>query len=97
MKMLGNNVLVTEVQKEATTAGGIILTEAIDKGSKPGLVVAIGDYIQQDNANPDNEDTKVKPGQRVFLDWSKSLPVNIDNKAAVIIDIEHIKAVINES
>jgi len=33
-------------------------------------------------------------GQRVFLDWSKSMPVNVDGKAAVIIDAEHIKAII---
>jgi len=35
-------------------------------------------------------------GQRVFLDWSKSMPVNVDGKAAVIIDAEHIKAIISE-
>ena len=72
-----------------------MIPEIIDKW--PVNQRNMGISIQQDNANPDNEDTKVKPGQRVFLDWSKSLPVNIDDKAAVIIDIEHIKAVINES
>ena len=86
MKMLGNNVLVTEVQKEATTAGGIILTESIDNGSKPGLVLAVGGGALG----------TVMSGNRVFLDWSKSLPVNVEGKAAVIVDVEHIKAIINE-
>ena len=35
-------------------------------------------------------------GQRVFLDWSKAMAVNVDGNAAVIIDAEHIKAVIGE-
>jgi co-chaperonin GroES (HSP10) len=87
MKMLGNNVLVTEVQKEATTAGGIILTESIDKGSKPGLVLAVGGGALG----------TVMSGNRVFLDWSKSLPVNVEGKAAVIVDVEHIKAIISEA
>ena len=86
MKMLGNNVLVTEVQKEATTAGGIILTESIDNGSKPGLVLAVGGGALG----------TVMSGNRVFLDWSKSLPVNVEGKAAVIVDVEHIKAIISE-
>ena len=85
--MLGNNVLVTEVQKEATTAGGIILTESIDKGSKPGLVLAVGGGALG----------TVMSGNRVFLDWSKSLPVNVEGKAAVIVDVEHIKAIISEA
>jgi co-chaperonin GroES (HSP10) len=87
MKMLGNNVLVTEVQKEATTAGGIILTESIDNGSKPGLVLAVGGGALG----------TVMSGNRVFLDWSKSLPVNVEGKAAVIVDVEHIKAIISEA
>jgi co-chaperonin GroES (HSP10) len=86
MKMLGNNVLVTEVQKEATTAGGIILTESIDKGSKPALVLSVGNGALG----------RVLTGNRVFLDWSKSMPVNVEGKAAAIIDCDHIKAVISE-
>ena len=84
MKMIGNNVLISEVQKDNTSAGGIILTDTIDKASKPGLVLAVSIGV----VGP------VMSGQRVFLDWSKSMPVNVDGKAAVIIDVEHIKAII---
>lgn len=84
MKMLGNNVLVSEVQKDNTSAGGIILTDTIDKASKPGLVLAVSTAA----LGP------IKSGNRVFLDWSKSMPVNVDGNAAVIIDAEHIKAII---
>ena len=86
MKMLGNNVLVTEVQKENESAGGIILTGETDKGSKPGLVLAVSTGALD----------KVMTGNRVFLDWSKSMPVNVDGNAAVIIDADHIKAIISD-
>jgi len=86
MKMIGNNVLITEVQKDNTSAGGIILTDTVDKASKPGLVLAVSTGA----LGP------IMSGQRVFLDWSKSMPVNVDGKAAVIIDAEHIKAIISE-
>jgi co-chaperonin GroES (HSP10) len=86
MKMIGNNVLITEVQKENESAGGIILTGDTDKGSKPGLVLSVATGA----LGP------IMSGQRVFLDWSKSMPVNVDGNAAVIIDAVHIKAIINE-
>lgn len=86
MKMLGNNVLITEVQEENQSSGGIILTESIDNASKPGLVLS----VSLGAVGP------LMSGQRVFLDWSKAMAVNVDGKAAVIIDAEHVKAVIGE-
>jgi co-chaperonin GroES (HSP10) len=86
MKMLGNNVLITEVQEENQSSGGIILTESIDNASKPGLVLS----VSLGAVGP------LRSGQRVFLDWSKAMAVNVDGKAAVIIDAEHVKAVISE-
>ncbi len=86
MKMLGNNVLITEVQEENQSSGGIILTESIDNASKPGLVLS----VSLGALGP------LMSGQRVFLDWSKAMAVNVDGKAAVIIDAEHVKAIIGE-
>jgi co-chaperonin GroES (HSP10) len=85
MKMLGTNVLVTEAEKEQKTASGIILTESIDKGSKPGLVLSVGPEVNH-----------IMKGQRVFLDWAQSMPVNVDGHAAVIVEAEQIKAVLGE-
>lgn len=87
MKMLGNNVLITEVQKESQSAGGIILTESVDNANQPGLVLAVSARA----LGP------IMTGQRVYLDWSKAFPVNVDGNAAVIVDAEHIKAVIGET
>ena len=82
--MIGSNVLVTDTEKETTTASGIILTGDTTKGSKPALVLMAGP-----------EATHITKGDRVFLDWSKGLAVDIPNgQGAAIIDMEHIKAVL---
>ena len=86
MKLLSDNVLITEGPTEEKSRGGIILTESIDNASKPGLVLSVGS-----GAN-----AQLKRGQRVFLDWSKSMPVNVEGKAAVIIKSEYIRAIIGE-
>lgn len=83
MQMIGKNVLVTETEKETTTTSGIILTGDTTKGSKPGLVLMVGP-----------EATHLEKGQRVFLDWSKGMPVDVDGNGAIIIDMEYIKAVL---
>ena len=86
MKMLADNVLVTEVPTEEKSSGGIILTESIDNASKPGLVLSVGS-----GAN-----SAIKSGQRVFLEWDKAMPVNVDGNAAVIIKSEYVRAIIGE-
>ena len=88
MKMLQGNVLVTEVEKEATTAGGIILTDPskLDKATQPGLVLAISPEV--------DEVGTVQPGDQVYLTWSESQPVTVDGKKAAIIHYKHIKAIL---
>mgnify|MGYP003642195033 FL=1 len=83
MKMIGRNVLVTEVQKEETTLGGIILTTDISRASKPALVLEVGP-----------EATHLNKGERVFLDWTKAMAIDVDGNSGSIIDMEHIKAVL---
>lgn len=83
MKMIGTNVLISETSKEETTAGGIILTGETSKAAKPGLVLATGPEAKH-----------IQKGDRVFLDWSKSMPVDVDGNPAVIVDMLFIKAVL---
>ena len=59
------------------------------------LVLAIGDYIQQDNADPENVFAKIEPGNRVFVKWTEAMPVNVEGQAAVLIDRNHIKAILS--
>lgn len=83
MKMLKDNVLVVEAAKETTSAMGIILTADVSKASKPGLIMAVGPEVEG-----------IETGDRVFLDWSKSLPVDVEGRQGVIIPAEYIKAVL---
>jgi len=88
MKMLQGNVLVTEVEKETTTAGGIILTDPskLDKATQPGLVLAISPEVQELGT--------INQGDQVYLTWTESQPINVDGKKAAIVHYSHIKAVL---
>mgnify|MGYP000102941811 CR=1 FL=1 len=88
MKMLQGNVLVTEVEKEKTTAGGIILTDtgAIDKATQPALILAVCPEVQELGT--------VSPGDQVHLAWTEAQPINLDGEKAAIIHYKHIKAVL---
>jgi co-chaperonin GroES (HSP10) len=88
MKMLQGNVLVTEVEKEKTTAGGIIIADNVrlDKATQPGLVLALSPEVEEVGT--------IQPGDQVYLTWPESQPVNVDGKKAAIIHYKHIKAVL---
>jgi|TARA_B110000259_G_scaffold37856_1_gene42945 co-chaperonin GroES (HSP10) len=84
MRPLKNYVLVVDAGEEdvKTTAGGIILQQVIEKGSKPGLVLAVG-----------VEENAIKPKDKVALDWSKSMPVTVQGEKAVLINSNFIYAI----
>lgn len=84
MKLLGKNVLLTEVEKETTTAGGIILTGETSKAVQPGLVLAVGDLV-----------VNIPVGKRVYVTWDGAMPIDYEGKRACIVDADKIKAVIN--
>jgi co-chaperonin GroES (HSP10) len=85
MNLLHNNILVTEnTERETTTAGGILLTETITSGHKPATVLAVANEYK---------DT-LKARDTVYLDWSKSMPVEVDGLKCAVIDIEHVKMVV---
>ena len=85
MKVRNDYVLVAETEREEKTAGGIILSAdtKLDKTSKPGVVLAYGPNVNG-----------LFTGDRVFLQWSESMPVNVDGRAAVLIQEKYIKAYI---
>ena len=88
MKMLQGNVLVTEVEKEKTTAGGIIIADNVrlDKATQPGLVLALSPEVEEMGT--------LSIGDQVYLTWPESQPINLDGEKAAIIHYSHIKAVL---
>lgn len=83
MKVLHNNVLVTQAEVEEKTSGGIILSGDVTSGNKPAIVIAVGDTVED-----------IKPKNRVFLDWSKSMPVEIDGLKCAVINQLDIKLIV---
>lgn len=84
MKVLHDNVLVTQdTQKERTTESGLILTTDVTTGHKPAIVIAVGD------------DVPLVPKARVFLDWSKSMPVEVDGLKCAVVKYEDIKLIVD--
>ena len=78
-----NNILVHEIAKEETTAGGIILGGAeLETGSKAGFISAIG---------PDCDNRLLN--QTVYLQWGKGMAVTIDGKMGVLISEEYIMGI----
>ena len=87
MRVLGNNVLVTQAEAETTTAGGIILQNDISSGNKPAVVISYGNG---------EEVTKLQlvVENKVFLDWSKAMPVELDGLKCAVMDCHHIKLIV---
>jgi len=86
MRVLGNNVLVSEAKKEETTAGGIILQNDIATGHKPAVVIATGNGEEVVEA-------ALQPKDKIYLDWSKALAVELDGVKCAVVDIEHVKLI----
>jgi co-chaperonin GroES (HSP10) len=87
MKVLHDNVLVTEdTQKETTTAAGLILTTDITSGNKPARVIAFGDELVESGLYPD---------AKVYLKWSEAMPVELDGLKCGVVKYEHIKLIVD--
>lgn len=83
MKPLKNYALVVELGEDTKkTAGGIILTNEIETGSKPALVLATG-----------NDCSHVQKMDKVALDWGKGMPVTIEGEKALLISEDFIYGV----
>lgn len=85
MRVLHDNVLVTQAdQGEQTTESGLIITGSVSTGHKPAVVIACG------------EDVDLKPEDRVYLDWTKAMPVELDGLKCGVVKYEEIKLVVSE-
>ena len=103
MKLLGKNVLLTEVEKETKTAGGILLTGEVSKAVKPGLVLAVGIdaaaipvgkrvYVEWTG----DLVVDIPVGRRVYVAWDGAMPIDFEGKRACIVTADKIKAVLAE-
>ena len=84
VRPLKDKVLIAEGKKDTTTESGIILDGRGLGNTTPGIVVAIGPDVKE-----------VKVGDTVYLDWSKSKPVNVNNNQRVMISESEVIAVVD--
>ena len=79
MKILHNNVLVTQAEAETVTGGGIILQSDLTSGNKAAVVIAVSEAVAA---------AGLKQKDRVFLDWSKSMPIEVDGLKCAVIETD---------
>lgn len=79
---LKNFVLMGEVKEDLKTESGLILTQSVTAGLKPGKILAIG---------PDVEGVKV--GQHVICNWKASVAVDVEGIMCVLLRDEEIMAI----
>ena len=87
MKVLHNNVLVTEdKQEESKTASGLILTSDVTTGNKPAKVIGMGMDVALKKA--------LFAGATDYLDGSKAIAVELDGIKCAVVDDDNIKLIV---
>lgn len=86
MRVLHDNVLVTEHKQENTTESGLIISGSKTTGHKPAIVIAVGPQVEGG----------IVPQSKVYLDWSKALPIELDGVKCGVVKYEDIKLVVDE-
>ncbi|HEY57314.1 MAG TPA: co-chaperone GroES [Anaerolineae bacterium] len=87
VKPLGTRVLVRPEEEELRTKSGILLPETAKEKPQMGVVVAIGD---------EEEDIKVKVGQKVLFPKYTGTEIKIDGEEHLIMDSDDILAIVEE-
>jgi chaperonin GroES len=85
-KPLGARALVKEVEREQTTASGIVLPNAAQEKPQSAEVVAVGTH----------EDVKVSVGDVVVLRKYSGTEVKLDGQEHRIVDAEDILGVVED-
>ncbi len=87
IKMTRDNLLIAEIAKEKkddVSEGGIILKSAAEdnKSAPKGLVIAVGPDVKY-----------ITPNDVVYVNWSNGVPVDVEDRQAIILPLEAVLAV----
>lgn len=85
VKPLGDRVLVKMEKEGEKSKGGLFIPETAQEKTQVGAVVAIGD----------DEEIKVKVGDRVMYDKYAGTTVKVDDQDHLILSIGDVLAVVN--
>lgn len=94
LRPIGNRVVLKRLEKEETTAGGIILPESAQKKQESAVVIAIG----QGKTTKDGTvlPMSVKEGDMVLMDKYAGQEVTVNDEEFIIIKEDDIVAIIEE-
>ena len=92
IRPLGDRVLVSRVEAESKTAGGILLPDSAKEKPREGRVIAIGDGRTLDNG--ERSTFSVKVGDRVLFTSYGGTEVKFGGQEYLIMDEKDILGVI---
>lgn len=89
---IGERIVIRKLEKEETTASGIVLPTSAQEQPQYAEVTAISDKISN------NEDYKdaVKIGDRVIYSKYSGTDVKLDGEEYIVIKIEDVLAVVED-
>jgi len=92
LKPLGDRVVVEAIEKEETTASGIVLPDTAKEKPQEGKVIAVGPGVWKDGQRVPLE---VKEGDRVIFSKYAGTEVKYEGRELLIMRESDILAVIN--
>ncbi|MDQ0340432.1 chaperonin GroES [Caldalkalibacillus uzonensis] len=92
LKPLGDRVVIEPIEKEETTASGIVLPDTAKEKPQEGKVVAVGSGRIE---NGERIPLEVKEGDRVIFSKYAGTEVKFDNKELLIMRESDILAILS--
>lgn len=89
---LGERVVIRKLEKEETTASGIVLPSSAQEQPQYAEVVAISDKVEKD----DELKGSIKVGDHVIYSKYAGTDVKLDDEQYIVIKLEDILAVVED-
>ena len=93
IKPMNDRVLVTRVEEEQKTAGGIIIPDTAKEKPQEGKVVAVGPGKRDDSGK--RVPLEVKKGDRILFSKYAGTEIKIDGKEHIFMREDDILAILN--
>jgi len=93
IKPMNDRVLVTRVEEEQKTAGGIIIPDTAKEKPQEGKVVAVGPGKQDDSGK--RVPLEVKKGDRILFSKYAGTEIKIDGKEHIFMREDDILGILN--
>lgn len=91
IKPVGDRVIIEPIEKEETTASGIVLPDSAKEKPQEGRVVAVG---SRRNEKGEREELDVKEGNRIIFSKYAGTEVSYQDKEYLIMRESDILAII---